>query len=341
MKTYRNVLIFILAVLSGIGCIGRQTKAADRTAAVAATPAPDQAPAAPRAPVNIVLEKQLTYDQHTLQDEYPYGKTTRQFQWDKIKEHLQRLETEQRNPVHWVTLQNYKNQHGIAPEVNDPMSDEYHHVDDHYGVDRNQSIPLYSPDDLKTPARYGRDGSLFKFIADSGDYVKVCSKNYDGDWLVPEKYVQKLDPALVITKTIFVDKTNQNIATIEKGDGEGKWLIRSMNPATTGAHNPPYQMETPSGTFVIQEKKPKMYYTVDGSSTIAGYAPYASRFTRGGYIHGVPLNNPDATEKDYIEISSTLGTTPRSHLCVRNATSHAKFVYDWAPALKSVVFVME
>ncbi len=71
-----------------------------------------------------------------------------------------------------------------------------------------------------------------------------------------------------------------------------------------------------------------MIYLVDGSKETGGFAPYASRFTNGGYIHGVPVNAP---RKSLIEYSPTLGTTPRSHMCVRNATSHAKFVYDWAP----------
>jgi len=64
-----------------------------------------------------------------------------------------------------------------------------------------------------------------------------------------------------------------------------------------------------------------MYYVKDGTSEIAGYAPYASRFTNGAYIHGVPVQYP---HKNIIEYSPSLGTTPRSHMCVRNASSHAK-----------------
>ena len=161
---------------------------------------------------------------------------------------------------------------------------------------------------------------------------------YDGEWYVPEEYVTVLETP-EFTKVVVADRTNQNIATIEKVDDI--WYIRSMNPATTGLHRPPFQQETPLGVFVVQEKKPRMYYTHDGSSEMAGYAPYASRFTRGGYVHGVPLNDVNATESDYVEFSSTLGTTPRSHMCVRNATSHAKYVYDWAPALESLVVVIE
>jgi len=141
---------------------------------------------------------------------------------------------------------------------------------------------------------------------------------------------------LTFKKVAVVDRTNQNIATLEK-DGE-QWLIRSQNPATTGAHHPPYQKETPLGVFVVQEKKQKMQYLVDGTSKLAGYSPWASRFTNGGYIHGVPVNLPRTA---MIEYSATLGTIPRSHMCVRNATSHAKHVFDWAPVDEALVIVIE
>lgn len=35
-----------------------------------------------------------------------------------------------------------------------------------------------------------------------------------------------------------------------------------------------------------------MIYLKDGSPEVAGYAPYASRFTDGAYIHGVPVQLP-------------------------------------------------
>lgn len=293
----------------------------------------------PETPVTIVIEKDFLYDKHTLADEYPYGKTTRRFQWDKIQDSLRSIETCQRDGnVEWATLQNYKNKNGVAPEVDDLLVNEYNAQTDKFGVTRYQSIPLYNENDFKEPERYGRDGALVRVLKDSADYVKVCSIQYDGEWYVPLKYVRKLD-AERFDQAIFVDRTNQNITTLERSGA--KWLVRSMNPATTGLHKPPYQLETPLGTFVIQERKPRMYYYEDGTTTIAGYAPYASRFTRGGYIHGTPLNNPNATEADFIEISPTLGTTPRSHLCVRNATSHALFVYNWASPYETLVIVID
>jgi len=115
-------------------------------------------------------------------------------------------------------------------------------------------------------------------------------------------------------------------------------VVRSMNPATTGKSNPPYAMKTPVGMYLLQEKKSKMFYYKDGTTVIHGYAPWASRFTNGAYIHGVPTADPKAP---IIEYSWTLGTVPRSHMCVRNASSHAKFIYDWMKPLNSLVIVID
>lgn len=77
-----------------------------------------------------------------------------------------------------------------------------------------------------------------------------------------------------------------------------------------------------------------MIFLKDGSTATGGFAPYASRFSDGGYIHGVPVNEP---RKALIEYSPSLGTTPRSHMCVRNATSHSKFIFDWAPVNETII----
>ena len=206
------------------------------------------------APNGVEIVKELSYTQHTLGDTYPYKDTERRFQWDKIGEWLSALEAAQQDSVTWVTLQNYKDRNGIAPEVQDPEINEYRSATDRYGVSRYQSIPLYGSQTGK-PARYSRDGALFLLLKDSADYVKVCSMLYDGAWYVPKDYVRTL-PVHRFSKVIFVDRTDQNIATLEKMGTV--WYVRSMNPATTGLHNPPYQQETPLGVYVIQEHKPKM-----------------------------------------------------------------------------------
>ncbi|MCD7973862.1 MAG: L,D-transpeptidase [Candidatus Azobacteroides sp.] len=284
----------------------------------------------------IVIEKQFLYDQHTLEDTYPYKDTTRTFQWEKIKKRLFLLDSIQTEPSKWAILQNYKNKNGEAPLIKNYKRNEYKRVADTLGVERYQSVPLFLSNDTTTGVRYGRDGTLVKFLGETGNYIKVRTLDYPGEWLVPKKYVKQIGDTVSFRHAIMVDVSNQNIATLEK---EGsKWLVRSMNPATTGVHNPPYAQETPVGMFIIQERKPKMIYLKDGSKATGGYAPYASRFTNGAYIHGVPINAPRTKT---VEFSPTLGTTPRSHMCVRNATSHAKFVYDWAPVEQSIVFVFD
>src|SRR5690606_13914735 len=149
--------------------------------------------------------------------------------------------------------------------------------------------------------------------------------------------VKTIGDTVTFNHVVVVDVTNQNICTIERLE-ETSWRILSMNPATSGMHKPPYSMETPTGLFVLQEKKPKMLYLKDGTKTIQGYATYANRFTNGGYIPGVPTQSPNAR---IIEYSASLGTVPRSHMCVRNASSHAKFIYDWAKTFQSLIVVID
>lgn len=292
----------------------------------------------PRTAADITLTKELAFDKHTLEDTYPYRDTTRTFQWDKIKEKLAFIETFQQREHRYGVLQNRQNRNGEAPLVSEWSRNAYKRVSDRNGTERWQSVPLYSEDNPETPEIYGRDGSLVSILSsDTLDRIKVEGISFDGEWEIPNRYVLPIGDSVFFDKIAIVDLTNQNICTVER-TGEGEWKILSMNPATSGVHQPPYSMETPSGIFVIQEKKAKMYFVKDGTQEIKGFAPYASRFTNGAYIHGVPVNNPNGNIIDY---SATLGTTPRSHMCVRNASSHAKFVYDWTDTLGSLVIVIE
>ncbi|WP_029902250.1 L,D-transpeptidase [Prevotella sp. 10(H)] len=287
----------------------------------------------------VIVEKDLLYDKYTLEDTYPYKDTTRSFKWEKIRAGLRLLDSVQQQPAMWGVLQNYRNNNGEASLVKEYKRNVYKRIADNYGVERFQGVPLFALEDTITAERYGRDGSLVKITqqADSTDkFVKLETVYISGEWFVPKKYVKEIHDSLSFTHAIFVDRVNENIMTLEKKDD--KWLVRSMNPATTGLHNPPYQQETPLGMFVIQEKKSKMYFLVDGTTRNGGFAPYANRFTNGGYIHGVPVNAPRTA---LIEYSASLGTTPRSHMCVRNATSHAKFVYDNFPVEATIVFIIE
>lgn len=285
----------------------------------------------------ITVLKKLIYDQYTLKDTFIYKDTFRIFQWEKIKKRLALLENLQRYTKKWIVLQNYKNRNGEAPLVKVYKRNSHGRITDTLGIERYQSIPLYSLKDTLKPDLYAHDGELAEFLQESEKFVKVKPVYTKSKWWVPKRYIKEISDTVVFNKAIFVDRTNQNIATLER-IAEGRWLIRSMNPATTGRHAPPYAQETPLGIFVLQDKKIKMVFLKDGSQETGGYAPYASRFTDGAYIHGVPVNAP---QTKMIEYSQSLGTTPRSHMCVRNASSHAKFIFEWAPIHATIIFVLE
>ena len=286
---------------------------------------------------DITLTKDFLYDKYTLEDTYPYQDTVRSFKWDIVRLCLAFIENMQLEPHCWAVVQNYKNLNGEAALVARYVRNEFNRVADTLGVERYQSVPLYLPTDTVTPVRYARDGTLVWVAGGTEGFWRVNPLTVEGEWMMPRRYVELLPDSTVFRHVVVVDRRDQNIATLERAS-EGQWLIRSMNPATTGKHRPPYGHDTPLGMFLIQQKKPRMVFLKDGSKATGGYAPYASRFTNGAYIHGVPVNVPRTA---MIEYSWSLGTTPRSHMCVRNATSHARFVYDWAPTLASLVVVIE
>ncbi len=285
---------------------------------------------------SIKLEKSLLYDKHTLKDNYKYGKIEREFQWDKITDKIDSLSVFKKKAKEFGALNNYHNRNGQAPMADSAFREKhYREIQDKYGVRQNQSVPLYHPTNLTIPARYGRDGSLVAIDRDSAGYLWIRMAKLEGKWIVPAKYVERLEKT-DFQKLIFIDRTNQNIVTLEKGTTA--WLIRSMNPVTTGMKRPPYHWKTPTGIYVVRGKLEKMYYLNDGNHEIAGYAPWATRFSGGAYLHGVPVAYPN---RKVYEWSGSLGTTPRSHMCVRNATSHAKFIFDWAPVGKTLVIVYD
>lgn len=292
----------------------------------------------PRTADDITLIKDLTFDNYVLEDKYEYQDTFRVLQWDKIKERLAYIENFQREHNQYGIVVNYKNKNGEAPTVPNFVRNAYKRVSDTVGTERYQSAPLYREGEVDAPTIYARDGSLVKYLSsDTVSMVKIQGlTNFEGVWDIPKRYVTPIGDTTTFGHVVVVDVTNQNISTLERS--ERGWIIRSTNPATTGRHAPPYAMETPVGIFVVQEQKAKMFYFGDGTTVIEGFAPWASRFTNGAYIHGVPVNNPKGK---IVEYSWSLGTTPRSHMCVRNASSHAKFVYDWVKPYASLVIVID
>ncbi|MGL5016090.1 MAG: L,D-transpeptidase [Bacteroidales bacterium] len=282
------------------------------------------------------IRKELLYDKYTIADSYIYNKEQRSIHWNKIDSLLEMANTFERRNFLFGTLVNYKNRNGVAPVARDAKHDKFNNLRDSYGMLRYQSIPLYDEDDLTTPERYARDGTFVAILSsDTSQFVKVELPTIDGVWYVPRSYLYKIGP-VTFRKAIFIDRKQQHIITLEQGNGE--WLVRSQNPATTGQDRPPYKSATPLGVFVVQDKLQRMLYHRDGTKQIEGFAPFACRFTGGAYVHGFPVNNP---EGEVIEYSPSLGTIPRSHMCVRNATSHAQFIYNWVDKYQALVFVYE
>ncbi len=280
------------------------------------------------------FDKELLYDRYTLPDSYKYQNINRMFQWDKIKNRLQLLDSLAANENKFGVVANYKNWRGVAPLVVS-YSSKKGYLCDSLGTPRSQSAPLYDFDSPLSPSLYCRDGSIVELLDSATSIYTISLPEKRGKWFVPRRYVHPLN-IKQFNKAIVVDCLNQNIATLER-DSMG-WLIRSMNPVTTGVEHPPYRRATPLGIYVTLQQREKMYFHKDGSHRIGGFAPYATRFSAGGYIHGVPVNSPDTA---IIEYSNTLGTTPSSHMCVRSATSHAKFIYNWAEVGKCAILIIE
>ena len=286
---------------------------------------------------DVKIELSLLFDKYTLDDRYTYQQQQRDFNWEQIRSVLAHVENMQNDTRPWILLQNYKNLNGEAPLVKKFARNRYRRVADTLGVERYQSVPLYAPGDTVTPIIYGRDGTIAHLAGETKKFYRICSPTDQREWYVPKRYVKRLADTTRFDHVVVIDRKDQNIATLERA-AKGKWLIRSKNPATTGRNKPPYSQPTPLGIFLLQQQKRKMVYLKDGSKENGGFAPYASRFTCGAYIHGVPVNAPNTREVEY---SWSLGTTPRSHMCVRNATSHSKFIYEWAPLRQTLVIVVE
>ncbi|MGL4393351.1 MAG: hypothetical protein ACRCSK_07975, partial [Fusobacteriaceae bacterium] len=195
---------------------------------------------------SVEIKKELTYNKYSLADKYQYKDKKREFQWVKISKLLDGLEIFQKKYSKFGYLANYKNFSGMPPltqtyikdiyseEQYDGTTKEYKIVTDMYGAMQHQGIPLYSENNLLLPERYGNDGNFIAILDDDKKiegYIKVKVFDFEGEWLVPKKYVKETKTGK-LEKVIFVDRKNQNISTLEQD--KNIWKIRSMNPVTTG-----------------------------------------------------------------------------------------------------------
>jgi len=171
---------------------------------------------------DIIIKKELLYNKYTLEDSYPYKDTTRGFQWDKIKEKLAFVENFQQTPSLYGVLQNYQNEKGEAPTIQDYKRDSYKRVSDSFNVERYQAAPLYDINTAKA-VRYGRDGWLVRVQGpDTLAKIPIEGISFEGKYTVPKKYLRIVNDTVQFKIINVVDVTNQNICTLEKVGHESR-----------------------------------------------------------------------------------------------------------------------
>ena len=259
---------------------------------------------------------------------------TRTFQFDKMLEALRNLQQQvaQGKLNH---ISNYKNINGAPPSKGQGGTDEY-------GMRIYQSAPGYLQADTSSDFRYVPDGMLVRILDETDEFFRVRVDSFNQELYVPKKYIDPNDVLSELAYAIVVDRNQQNQAAFEIIGDEIRMVSYTL--ATTGLRGQS-SFETPLGYYKTIEKKDRFQYLKDGSDEIAGYAPFATRFCGGAYIHGVPVayQNKDGELVDpgISEYLHTIGTFPRSHMCVRNFSSHAEFLYNWLEPDKGAIIVIE
>lgn len=257
------------------------------------------------------------------------------FQFDRMHELVLKAEkTAEKGPLSYIN--NYHNLKGYAPLYQGEELDKT-------GGRRSQSAPGYPDPSNLSEFSYLGDGTLVRVLSAGTQYTRVALVKDERVYFVPSKYVVTPAAVTAIRKAVVIDRANQNEVVFEK-IGEN-WKVVSYTLATTGTTGK-YHQPTPLGYFYAIERRERFYYYKDGTTDIQGYAPWSIRFAGGAYVHGVPVNykfNSEGGRVDpgKIEYSKTMGTVPLSHKCVRNYTSHAKFLYDLYTSGDMIVVVME
>lgn len=282
----------------------------------------------------------LRYDKYLVPEPYTYEADgeERVFRFDNMLDAVMVADEATLSDVAIAYIDNYKNRNGKAPAYNGKSVDGF-------GSARSASAPAYYDESMDGDFRYLPDGTLVSVINTGENAVEimlVCD-TAEVSYFVPDKYVRTDDALVSLEKAIVVDRGQQNIASFEKF--YDKWYVISYSLATTGKQGK-YHAPTPLGYYYAIEKKDRFYYLKDGTTEVEGYAPYAVRFTAGAYIHGIATAYKYDAEGNRLdpgihEFSESIGTIPLSHKCVRNYTSHAKFLYDWYEHGKTIVIVIE
>jgi hypothetical protein len=259
---------------------------------------------------------------------------TRTFQFDKMLEALQKLQ-QQVADGKLNHVSNYKNVNGAPPSKGEGATDEH-------GMRIYQSAPGYLKADTQSDFRYVPDGMLVRILDETEDFYHVNIESFGQELFIPKNYIDPGDALTQLTYAVVIDRSQQNQAAFELSDNEIRMVSYTL--ATTGLKGPS-SFETPLGTYKALEKKDRFHYLKDGSDEIAGYAPFAIRFCGGAYVHGVPAayeeKDGELIDPGIKEYLHTIGTFPRSHMCVRNFSSHAEFLYNWLKPENGAVIVIE
>jgi hypothetical protein len=267
---------------------------------------------------------------------YEYKGKTRNFRFLEMIETARVSASEfERGSLTYVS--NYKDEHGLAPLYRGKTVDKS-------GTLRGASAPAYKDLNNLDEFDYLPDGTLIRIIEESAAEKEGFSKVYcikdKCEYFISQQYVELNRKLTKVEKVIVVDLGNQTIISLEnkplleffKASNtylKTDWEIVSYSKCTTGDLSL-YHQPTPEGYFYAIEKKPFFYYLADGTNIVAGKEPWGIRFTAGAYVHGMSLG----------EYSSAIGTIPLSHKCVRNYTSHAKFLYDWYEEDRTIITVI-
>lgn len=260
--------------------------------------------------------------------------TPRNFKFNKMVDAINEL-IQQINQGEMHYISNYKNQNGAPPQKGDAGVDEY-------GYRVYHSAPAYEEADTNSNYRYIPDGMLVRILGETEEFYYINAPTFNGDFYVPKQYI---NPDVTLSKlnhVVVVDRSQQNQASFEIGE-EGLNLV-SYTLSTTGFPGD-YSFETTLGSYKAIEKRDRFEYLKSGTQEIAGYAPFAIRFTGGAYIHGIPVayeeEDGEKIDPGFIEYLHTIGTFPRSNMCVRNFTSHAEFLYNWMDIQNGAFIVIE
>lgn len=258
----------------------------------------------------------------------------RTFRFQAMKEKVDELRG-QLNEGKLNFISNYRNQNGTPPQEGNIKVDEY-------GYRVYHSAPAYERASTDANYRYVPDGMLVRILDQVDGFYHVNIPSFGGDFYVPENYINPETGLENLNQVLVVDDEQQNQALFEVT--EAGFNMVSYTLATTGAEGD-YSFRTSPGNYKALGKKERFEYLKKGSDNVAGYAPFATRFSGGAYVHGVPVSyeeqNGEKVDPGLEEYLHTIGTFPRSSMCVRNFTSHAKFVYNWMDAENGAVIVME